>query len=333
MCEFGIEKICELINACSNPDETYETVNRFKEEFINKNNLETNIQLDDKDSILANLLCEQAKLRNENEKLLKRLNQLVNSNAVINNQALVKTKQSTNQLIVPTINLLSKLRRSQSLTIYNKLNHQANLDRNQPIKYTNKEDDNHKLNNKVCEMCSNYELQLQTLQLSESEFQKKIDTYEKQLNTSSQELIKEQEFRLQMEEKFVQEAKDCEKAIEKLQTKLSTANYEISQLKCAFNDQRRVLTEKLEQLKKMNLQLSHNLSNLQNENARLLGRFIEKSKQLQREAIDLPQTLEDVQFYCLKIREDLISVSIAKEKIEEDFKSQLMLIKGQFCST
>ena len=347
MSEFGIERICGLINSCSNPDETYETVNKFREEFINKQNLDTSIQLDDKDSILANLLCEQAKLRNENEKLAKKINQLVNSNKINNNlqndhqkatnehvKNDIKSKQSIQPNHLKSLNIINRLSRSKSLTLLNELANLdclTNLDKDpQQIKLMNK--DEFYLNSKLvrpCEMCSNYELQLQTLQICESDFMKKIENYDKLLYASKQELMKEQEFRLQIEEKFVQEAKECEKIIDKLQTKLATANYEVSQLKCAFNENRKCFNEKLEELKQLNLRLNFNLKNLRNENARLLGCFVVKSKQLHSEAIDLPQTLEEVQFYCLKIREDLISVSLAKEKLEEDFKSQLMLMKGK----
>lgn len=335
MNEFGIERICDLINACSKPDETCETVNKFREEFINKKNLDASIQLADKDSILANLLCEQAKLRSENEKLLKRINQLVNSATA---DSARRTKQS---VVVPAFSsFVSKLRRSQSSTNLSRPGQHDPEQQQQPhsnpdwrpaneahnaVKFAN---ETVKQLNKPCEMCSNYELQLQTLQISESDFMKKIEDYDKLLNASKQELIKEQEFRLQMEEQFIQQAKDCEQTIDKLQTKLATANHEISELKNEFNDNRKCLTEKLDELKRLNAKLNNSLVNAQNENARLLGRFVVRSKQLQREPIDLPEKLEDLQFYCLRIREDLISVSIAKEKLEEDFKSQMMLLKG-----
>lgn len=342
--EYGIDKICELINACSTSDENCETVSKLKEEFMNNNkNLESSIQLDDKESILANLLCEQAKLRNENERLLERINQLLNSNCVNNSNHLNSVRNKQNQPSLPSLdsslNSSSKLRRTQSLTIYNKLNNSIHLNDkfNQRLKFdqtdskiikSTDQNDHIKIASKSCEMCYNYEIEVQTLQLNETDFLRKLENSEKLLNASKQELIKEQEFRLQREEKFIQQVKECDETIENLQTKLSTANYEISELKRTFNDSRKCLNDKLDDLKKINKQLHSDLINIQNENARLLGLFVERSKQLDSKIIDLPQNLEELQIYCLKIREDLISVSISKEKLEEEYKSQLMLIKG-----
>jgi rab5 binding len=59
-----------------------------------------------------------------------------------------------------------------------------------------------------------------------------------------------------------------------------------------------------------------------------LGKHIAKSEHLQAEIIDLPQKMEDMQFYCLKLREDLITALVAKERNEETFRSEILFLKG-----
>lgn len=56
---------------------------------------------------------------------------------------------------------------------------------------------------------------------------------------------------------------------------------------------------------------------------------MKKSRDLLSESISLPQEAEQLEFYCLKLREDLIETLASKEHIEEDLKSKLMFFKEQ----
>ena len=61
---------------------------------------------------------------------------------------------------------------------------------------------------------------------------------------------------------------------------------------------------------------------LRKENDYLLGKFIGKSRDLQSEAIDLPQTVDELQFHCLTLNEKLILATLAKEQLEEAMMQQ-----------
>lgn len=56
---------------------------------------------------------------------------------------------------------------------------------------------------------------------------------------------------------------------------------------------------------------------------------MKKSQELFSESISLPQESEQIQFYCLKLREDLIQTLASKEHIEEELKSEIMFLKEQ----
>lgn len=64
-----------------------------------------------------------------------------------------------------------------------------------------------------CEMCYNYELQLQQVQSKEVEQRLKASAIEQTLEDYKKDLKKEQEFRQEMEEKFSTMSKDCDKKV------------------------------------------------------------------------------------------------------------------------
>ncbi|KFM78003.1 Rab GTPase-binding effector protein 1, partial [Stegodyphus mimosarum] len=67
-----------------------------------------------------------------------------------------------------------------------------------------------------CEMCCNYELQLQQVQRTEVEQRTKAASMEQTLEDYKKDLRREQEYRQEMEEKFNEISKDCEKKVSQL---------------------------------------------------------------------------------------------------------------------
>lgn len=87
-------------------------------------------------------------------------------------------------------------------------------------------------------------------------------------------------------------------------------------------------SEKITRLTEIKDQLSREVKRLFSENEFLLGKHLAKSETLQAEVIDLPQKLEDMQFYCLKLKEDLITALVAKERCEETYRGEILFLKG-----
>lgn len=68
---------------------------------------------------------------------------------------------------------------------------------------------------------------------------------------------------------------------------------------------------------------------LSRENDALLGRNIAKSREMQSENINLPQDLNELHFYLLKLQEELITTLVAKERNEETQRSELLFLQGK----
>lgn len=90
---------------------------------------------------------------------------------------------------------------------------------------------------------------------------------------------------------------------------------------CDVNLQLAQVTERKEESKR-------NVNRLKNENDALLGRNIAKSREMQSEIINLPQDLNEIHFYLLKLKEDFITTLVAKERNEETLKSERLFIEG-----
>ncbi|GBM16258.1 hypothetical protein AVEN_121064-1, partial [Araneus ventricosus] len=74
------------------------------------------------------------------------------------------------------------------------------------------------------------------------------------------------------------------------------------------------------------------LERVQNENDVLLGKHIAKAQQMRNEDINLPDTTEELQFYCLQKQEELITIKAAKENMEEALKGDIQMLKNQLMS-
>ncbi|KAE9556257.1 hypothetical protein FO519_000596 [Halicephalobus sp. NKZ332] len=62
---------------------------------------------------------------------------------------------------------------------------------------------------------------------------------------------------------------------------------------------------------------------------KLLGMRKLKADELREQMIDLPQTVEELQFLCLQLREELIDDRAAKEHIMSEFRDELAITKEQ----
>ncbi|CAH0398148.1 unnamed protein product [Chilo suppressalis] len=73
--------------------------------------------------------------------------------------------------------------------------------------------------------------------------------------------------------------------------------------------------------------LQRRLHTLEKDNAFLVGQYIKKAAEMQNEIIDLPDNVEELQELTLRLREQMIVVSIGREQAvaaEEDLRSQLL---------
>ncbi|GFT75246.1 rab GTPase-binding effector protein 1 [Nephila pilipes] len=183
-----------------------------------------------------------------------------------------------------------------------------------------------------CEMCCNYELQLQHVQQMESEQRSKAAAAEQKLEDYKKDLHREQEYRQEMKEKFDEISKECEKKVSELFKMREEFEKTFSLIKSNYDICRKELTDYQTSVAAERDTLKRELERVQNENDVLLGKHIAKAQQMRNEDINLPDTTEELQFYCLQKQEELITIKAAKENMEEALKGDIQMLKNQLTS-
>ncbi|XP_017460932.1 PREDICTED: rab GTPase-binding effector protein 1-like, partial [Rhagoletis zephyria] len=181
----------------------------------------------------------------------------------------------------------------------------------------------------ACEMCNNYEMQLQEVQYHEGVLHLEISSHEKTIKQLKEELKKEQKFRAELEEKYNEEAKKTEQETRALSTKVDEGQKVIAKLTSKFNHFEKKSNDLVQELISQVESLKKELTRVNHENEILLGKTLARAAQLMSEEINLPQAQDDLQLYALKQREDLITALVAKERIEDTLKAENVFLKEQ----
>ncbi|XP_059828900.1 rab GTPase-binding effector protein 1 isoform X3 [Hypanus sabinus] len=141
-----------------------------------------------------------------------------------------------------------------------------------------------------CDMCSNYEKQLQGIQVQEAETRDQVA-------------------------RLMQRAQEAENLLTNMQQLFSQAQR-------STQEQMAVLIQAREQV-------SEELMRLQKENESLQGKHSLHSSVLQEENFIPPDTVEELHELVQKYREDIISVRTAADHLEEKLKAEILFLKEQ----
>lgn len=168
-----------------------------------------------------------------------------------------------------------------------------------------------------CSNCKSLTLELDHVKTVKIDLEKKLSDFKTRLETTNNELEREVQRRCDLEERFTEEAKRSTDQIGELIAKSDQDDVKISELKRKFELYSRETSSMIENFTTNREVLTSQLLDLRQENDYLLGKFIGKSRDLQNGEINLPQTVEELQFHCLTLNEKLILATLAKEQLEE----------------
>ncbi|KAI0216904.1 Rab GTPase-binding effector protein 1 [Lamellibrachia satsuma] len=180
-----------------------------------------------------------------------------------------------------------------------------------------------------CDMCSNYESQLQALQENEKKAWSQVRTLERQLQAERQARTAQHSYVEQLETALHDKAEDARKQIVTLASKVADAETYIHETKHRFLQSQTELQQQLKSLTEHREEIHKELTRLQEENDTLVGKHSVHSQLMQEESIDLPNKIEDMQLLLLKYREDIITAKIAKEQTEESLHSQMLFLRDR----
>lgn len=168
-----------------------------------------------------------------------------------------------------------------------------------------------------CDRCKAIQIELDRLKGEKLSLEGEVGALKKDLDTSRNELEREVQRRVDLEQRFTEEAQRTTDQIEELIVKSDRDDAKLNELRRKFEMYSRETSSMIENFTTNREVLASQLLELRSENDYLLGQYLSKAHELQSAEIDLPQNIEELQFHCLTLNEKLILATTAKERLEE----------------
>ncbi|XP_041455929.1 rab GTPase-binding effector protein 1-like isoform X1 [Lytechinus variegatus] len=180
-----------------------------------------------------------------------------------------------------------------------------------------------------CDMCTNYEQQLQGLQTKYSESVESSRTLRQQLEQEIDNVLREQKIRSELEESLKNAAEDAQIQIKTLTTKNGESEQLLSNIRHQYLKSQNELHSQMQILFESREQLYQEVTKLQKENDSLSAkRSLHQSLQ-SSEPFDLPTSPQELSRLCMKYRDDIITVRVNADHTESSLRSELSFTREQ----
>lgn len=180
-----------------------------------------------------------------------------------------------------------------------------------------------------CDMCSNYEKQLQVIQGQEAETRDQVKKLQAILRQANDQLERTMNEKQELEDSVKQANEDTTAKISELKQKVQESESFFSALQQAFSQAKRNTQEQMAVLLQSREQVSEELNRLQRDNESLQGKHRLHMTLQQQEDFHMPTTVQELQKLVLQYREDIVSARTAAEHLEEKLKAEILFLKEQ----
>ncbi|XP_078278177.1 rab GTPase-binding effector protein 1 isoform X2 [Rhinoraja longicauda] len=180
-----------------------------------------------------------------------------------------------------------------------------------------------------CDMCSNYEKQLQGIQVQEAETRDQVKKLQVMLRQANEQLERTMKEKQELEVYVKQSSDDTSNQVAKLMQRAQEAESLLTNMQQLFSQAKRSTQEQMAVLIQAREQVSDELMRLQKDNESLQGKHSLHSSILQEENFIPPATMEELHELVQKYRENIISVRTAADHLEEKLKAEILFLKEQ----
>ncbi|KFO22933.1 Rab GTPase-binding effector protein 1, partial [Fukomys damarensis] len=190
----------------------------------------------------------------------------------------------------------------------------------------------HNAGNKLgrrCDMCSNYEKQLQGIQTQEAETRDQVKKLQVMLRQANDQLEKTMKDKQELEDFIRKSTEDSSHQISALVLRAQASEILLEELQQSFSQAKRDVQEQMAVLMQSREQVSEELVRLQKDNDSLQGKHSLHVSLQQAEDFILPDTIEVLRELVLKYRENIIHVRTAADHMEEKLKAEILFLKEQ----
>lgn len=180
-----------------------------------------------------------------------------------------------------------------------------------------------------CDMCSNYEKQLQVIQGQEAEARDQVKKLQVMLRQANDQLERTMSEKQELEDAVKQGNEDTTVQVSALVQRVQESETLLTTLQQAFGQAKRSTQEQMAVLMQSREQVADELGRLQRDNESLQGKHRLHLSLQQQEDFTLPSSTHELQALVLRLREDVVSVRTAADHLEERLKAEILFLKEQ----
>ncbi|XP_035522269.1 rab GTPase-binding effector protein 1 isoform X3 [Morone saxatilis] len=180
-----------------------------------------------------------------------------------------------------------------------------------------------------CDMCSNYEKQLQAIQGQEAETRDQVKKLQVMLRQANDQLERTMTEKQSLEDSVKVGNEETAAKVSALLQRVQESETLLSTLQQAFSDAKRNTQEQMAVLVKSREQVADELSRLQRDNDSLQGKHRLHIELQQQEDFQMPITVQELQGLVLGLREDLVALRTSADHMEEKLKAEILFLKEQ----
>ncbi|MGH0154573.1 UNVERIFIED_CONTAM: hypothetical protein FKN15_032652 [Acipenser sinensis] len=180
-----------------------------------------------------------------------------------------------------------------------------------------------------CDMCSNYEKQLQVIQGQEAETRDQVKKLQVMLRQANDQLERTLKDKQELEECVKQGNEETTTKVSTLMQRVQESETLLTTLQQAFSQAKRRAQEQMALLMQSREQVAEELARLQRDNESLQGKHRLHLTLQQQENFTVPTAAEELQALVLRYREDMVCMRTEADHLEEKLKAEILFLKEQ----
>uniref|UniRef100_A0A3Q3FWV5 Rab GTPase-binding effector protein 1 n=1 Tax=Kryptolebias marmoratus TaxID=37003 RepID=A0A3Q3FWV5_KRYMA len=180
-----------------------------------------------------------------------------------------------------------------------------------------------------CDMCSNYEKQLQAIQGQEAETRDQVKKLQVMLRQANDQLERTMTEKQNLEESVKAGNEETAAKVSGLMQRVQESETLLSTLQQAFGEAKRNTQEQMAVLVKSREQVADELSRLQRDNESLQGKHRLHVELQQQEDFQMPNAVQELQGLVLQLRDDTVALRTSADHVEEKLKAEILFLKEQ----
>ncbi|XP_077402882.1 rab GTPase-binding effector protein 1 [Vanacampus margaritifer] len=180
-----------------------------------------------------------------------------------------------------------------------------------------------------CDMCSNYEKQLQAIQGQEADTRDQVKKLQVMLRQANDHLERSVADKQSLEESVKLGNEETAAKASALMQRVQESETLLGALQEAFGEAKRSTQGQMAALVRSREQVADELSRLQRDNENLQGKHRLHSELLQQDGFVMPGTVQELQAAVLQLRRDTVALRTSAEHVEEKLKAEILFLKEQ----